>query len=497
MGAAVHSRKHGLPWQVVPFIAPLALALAPQAAQAIKCTKPADLCTGDPCVIRQVEVASPCVLDFGDRTLVIGGTLTVPNGGTLNLKARDIDVRRAIVGRHATPFVGAGATIALSAVNDIDVHWRIDASGRTAPGRITLEAGGNVRLMGPIRAAANGPNPTAPGGRIAISAGGRITASGRARIRAEGASGTAGGSVALSAGRGLRLENRIGADGRDGGSVAIISTTGDIRTFRQVSASGWLGTGGSVVTFAQTGSVYLLDDIDAQGVGGGGAIFAIGGTLLTASGHLRARGSSLAGAGGTIVASGGAAVSLLASISAAGTSGGSIQVVCTGGDLRTVAPLVASGATGAGGSIALRAAGAMTVDSLCDVDGRAAGGDIRVNGRSVTLSARTQLTARGAVGGSVTVTGDGVVVAAPARIQVDGDQPSGRIRFDATAGDLTLSGRFRARGIGGSIEGSAARAVLANGEFQAAGAGCIGLSAGTRVDTSGGLFDVPVTSTCQ
>jgi hypothetical protein len=494
MGAAVHSRDHRLPWQACLFIVPLWLALAPAAAHAIKCTKPDDLCTGDPCVIRQVEVASPCVLDFGDRTLVIGGTVSVPNGGTLQLSARDIDVRRAIIGRHATPFVGAGGTIILSATDDIIVRWRIVASGRTAAGRISLDAGGDVRLMAPLRAAANGTNPTAPGGRISITAGGKIIASRRARIRVEGAAATAGGSVALAAGRGVQLDNRIGADGRDGGSIAITSETGDIVSGRQVSASGLLGSGGSIAVFARSGSVFLLDDVHAQGSTGGGAIYVIGGTAVTANGHLRARGSSLGGKGGTVLASGGTAVRLLETIYADGASGGSVQIV-SGADLTTIAPVLADGANGPGGSVTLMAAGVMTVDNECDVDGRTQGGRIAVSGRTVTLDHRTELFARGATGGDIAVSGGAVTVTAPARLQVDGDVSSGRIRLDALAGDLTLSGRFRARGRGGSIEGSAAGNVYADGQFEAAGAGCIGLS-GAALDTSGGMFDVPVMASC-
>ena len=89
-----------------------------------------------------------------------------------------------------------------------------------------------------------------------------------------------------------------------------------------------------------------------------------------------------------------------------------------------------------------------------------------------------------------------VAVQVGARILVDGTQPSGRIKLDATAGDLTLSGRFRARGRAGSIEGSATRGVFADGEFEADGDGCIGLSAGTTLDTTGSMFDIPVMTSC-
>lgn len=495
MGTAVHKQAICSLRRATMWLVPAWLALAAPAL-AIKCTTPDDLCTGDPCVIRQVEVATPCVLDFGDRTLVVGGTLTVPNGGRLSLRARDIDVRRAIVGRHATPFRGAGATIALAASGDIFVRWRIDASGRTAPGSISLDAGGDVQLLAPVRAASNGPNPTAPGGSIVVTAGGRIVASGRARLRAEGRSTTAGGTIALSAGTGVRLDNRIGADGRDGGSVTLLTIDGDITTSRELSADGLIGTGGSVVAFSRNGSVLLLDHVDAQGISGGGTIFAIGGKVVSAAGHLRARANPSMGSGGVVVVSAATLVRLADTVYADGARGGSIQVVSTGGDLRTIAPMLAGGVNGDGGRIILGAAHGMIVDSQCNADGRTRGGDIEVSGDAVTIDNRGELFARGATGGTVTVTGDAVAVDPAARVLVDGDQPSGRIRLDATAGDLTLSGRFRARGAGGRIEGSAARGVYADGEFEAAGGGCIGLMAGTTLDTSGGSFDVPVTTSC-
>ena len=495
MGAAVcHSTRSSCLASLA--LAVVAVGVLPGAAHAIRCTKPDDLCVGDPCVVRQVEVSSPCELDFGDRTLVIGGTLSVPNGGVLILRARDIEVRRAIIGRHATPFSGRGGSISLVASDDIIVRWRIDASARIAPGRIALTAGGDVTLAAPLRAAANGPQPTAPGGGIFITAGGRIVASGRARLRAEGAATTSGGSIALVAGSGMRLDNRIGADGRDGGSVSLSATAGDIVVQRQLSATGEIGTGGSVVAFAQQGFVTLFDDIDAQGVTGGGTVFAIGGTALTAHGFLRARANPIDGAGGYVVAAGGRSITLNDTIYADGARGGSIQVLSMLGDVRTIAPLLADGANDDGGSVVVNAAGALTVDSTIDADGVTNGGSIEAIGRTVTIANRGDLFARGQMGGAVTIRGTAVSVQAGSRILVDGDQPSGRIQLDATAGDLTLDGRFRARGQGGRILGTATRGVHASGEFEAAGDGCIGLTAGTTLDIAGAIFDVPVMMSC-
>lgn len=481
-------------------LAGLALAVAgvaaPGPARAVRCSKPDDLCTGNPCVIRQAEVASPCDLDFGNRLLIVGGTLSVPNGGSLTLRARDIEVRRAIIGRHATPFSNRGGSIALIASDDITVTWRIDASARTAPGRIVLSAGGDVTLAAPLRAAANGPKPTASGGGIYITAGGRILATGRARLRAEGAANTPGGTIALAAGTGVRLDNRIGADGRDGGSVALSTRAGDIIANRKLSATGSLGTGGSVVAYAQDGVATIRGNVDAQGITAGGSIFVIGNRALRVEGHLRARANPIIGTGGTVLAAGGREVTLLDTIYADGARGGSIHVLSLNGNLRTVAPLLADGSNGAGGNIVANATGTLIVNSTFDADGTTAGGTIQASARRVTVANRGDLFARGAVGGMVTISGNEVTVEGGSRILVDGSRPSGRIQLDATAGDLTLNGSFRARGQGGQIQGSATHGIRASGQFQATGGGCVGLSAGTTLDIAGAAFDVPVTMSC-
>ena len=75
-------------------------ALASQAAADVSCADPNDLCTGDPCTITTVSVQSPCVVDFGARTLIIAGTVSVPDDGTLSFTAATIIQRGPIDGRH-------------------------------------------------------------------------------------------------------------------------------------------------------------------------------------------------------------------------------------------------------------------------------------------------------------------------------------------------------------------------------------------------------------
>jgi hypothetical protein len=57
--------------------------------------------------------------------------------------------------------------------------------------------------------------------------------------------------------------------------------------------------------------------------------------------------------------------------------------------------------------------------------------------------------------------------------------------------------KFDATGAaGGVIEGQAGGNLTAVGKYSAGTGGCIGLSAGGTLDTSGGTFDVPLTGSC-
>ena len=76
---------------------------------------------------------------------------------------------------------------------------------------------------------------------------------------------------------------------------------------------------------------------------------------------------------------------------------------------------------------------------------------------------------------------------------VDGDQPGGGIMLDATAGDLILAATSAPAGAPAAASRAAASGdVVADGDFAARGNGCIALSAGSTLDISRGVFDVPV-----
>jgi hypothetical protein len=504
MGAA-DSREHTrFDHRTRPALTAGALALciamlAPPAEALTSCANPDNLCRGNPCVTGQLEVVSPCVVDFGDRALVIRGTLKVPNNGILSLKAGSIEVRRAIVGRHARRFESGGADITLTATRDLTVRWRIDVSARTTPGTINLVAGGNVNLLGPVRAATSGPEPTASGGSVTVNAGGLVIAVRRARIRVRGA-GTPGGEVVLHGGRGIRLQNRMTASGSSGGRVTISADSGDITLNEGLDVRGASETGGSAMVFATAGQVTSFKRVDAGGPELGGTVALVAGGPITALGALRAGGSVMGGQGGTVMVVSGGDIVLSDVVKANGFSGGQVVVVSRTATTRVTAPVVASGGrAGVGGRIAFSAGTDAIIGNQVNADGGPQGGTITVHAEDlIMLTPQGALLARGDAGGAIALDGDMVSVPPGARLLVDGDTPGGTITFAANDGDLILDGDFRARGrTGGRIEGMASGDVVAGGEFAARGDGCISLSAGSSLDITGGTFDVPLSESCQ
>ncbi|MEO8605508.1 MAG: hypothetical protein ABI629_23260, partial [bacterium] len=378
------------------------------------------------------------------------------------------------------------------------VRWRIDVSARNVPGEIHLTAGGDVRLLGRLRAAANGPAPQADGGTITVDAGASILSSGlRARIRADGSPNTAGGVVTLTAGDGISLNGRVGASGRSGGNITVFTSRGPIFVNEPLSAKGRGGKGGSIALLAVDGALTLSERADAEGENRGGTIYLIGGRSVSTFADVRAGADLVSGTGGAVTVASNGDITVREPISVDGNTGGDIQALSNAGGLTTIAPLIARGKRGAGGMVMLRAGTFATVDSNVDADGGSAGGAISLDGKTLALTNRGGMFARGDVGGTIEVSGDSVSVAPGAKMLVDGDTPGGRIRLAANAGDLTLSGSFRARGTnGGVIEGAASQNIVADGMFAARGNGCIGLFAGLTLDVAGGDFDVPVAPTC-
>jgi hypothetical protein len=475
------------------FAASALCATGPTAGAQVLCTSPDDLCVGNPCVTDDVEVATPCVLDFGTRNLTIGGKLRVPNGGVLQLRARSIFVEQPILGRHTEVHDGDGAFVTLIATDTISVDRRIDVSASETPGKISL-SGTNVWVRGSLRAKSKGEDATAAGGEVTATAARNMSTSGSGPIDVRGGATSPGGTVSLSASTGAILRKAIDARGHSGGSVTVNGGAGSVEVGHTIEVDGKKADGGSINLSANL-DIRILKKVVANGRTQGGSISMTGRTV-TASSPVRVRSSM--GPGGTLSLSAVQLVTLNKELSATGTAGGAIEVGSQGNV--TMAGMVdVTGRRTSGGSLVVTAGNDITHDGFVEADGATAGGNIDLTAVDmVRLTKRAHIFAEGDSGGFVDILGGSANVEEGADLEVDGVSVGGEVRITATSGNLVLSGQFRARGdTGGVIEGMATGDVTANGDFQSRTAGCTGLSAGGSLDTTDGVFDGPVEDTCN
>lgn len=383
----MHSRVLALP----------VLLMGIGAAQAqVDCSDPDNLCTGDPCVIGSLTVVTPCVVDFGPRTVVIAGPLRVPSNGTLDLEGDRIEVPGTIRAPANLPLT----TFSLAAGDALIVTGRIAAVKRRV---VNLSAGGNLDLGGSVRAEA-----------VNATAGGMLTVTGRisARVNLQG---SAGVTVADGFIGGLRVSQ-----------VAISSTGGD-------------------VLVADEARIQPNTEADGIQVAAAGDV--------TIEGGIANAGLSVCDAFGSPFDAGRSRLS-------------------AGGDLVVAAPIRLRG-----GCLDLFGGSTVQVLDNVTVGLSYAQGELRVRAPSIVVASTATLDASGR-----------------------GFFPGGALRLRATGGDLGLAGRLLAtgQGSGGTIEGTATGNLTASGIFRATVSppGCIGLSAGGTLDTTGATFDPPPVTDC-
>ncbi len=457
-------------------------------ASAVVCRSADVLCTGDPCTIRRTFLHTPCEVDFGNRKVIITGTLTTQGGGKISLSARSIEVRGPIIARKRQAAVSVGGRIELHATEDIDVRWRLDASGKLGAGSILLDAGGDVRILARLRAIASGTSTLSNGGAIDIRAGGRIFTESRARIRAIGGLHTTGGRISLDGARGVSVNGRLDVRGGNGGLVELASDTGDVITGHKIDAKGRDGTGGVVLLQSNGGNIFTAKRIDANGKHAGGIVGMVGKTVHTAD-VVRARGLSRNSTGGTVALLAQDTVTVADTVLSDGENGGWIALQ-SDGSIRARARLMASGQKGEGGYIALTSGGNTNLSSTLSTGGGSTGGLIGIRAGNLAVGKRADILAHGSTGGGIHVTAGRATVAQGAVVRADG---GGEIHIRAT-GDLALHGDFRVRR-GGSIEASTDSGdIAAGGDFEA---GCIGIAAGGSVDLDAASFDGELSMSCE
>jgi len=452
-------------------LAAVALCRAPlPALSQVDCSTPDNLCTGDPCSIPSLAVGDPCVVDFGTRTVIVAGDLAVPTGGTLSFSAAAVQVQGSIS--------GAAAAIELSTTGAIAIDGPLRRLNYVGPGDfgVDLVAGSDIDINAPLVLMDGNASLTAggkisvrsqisaqPGGTIGLHAGGdvEITATGRLLIPNNVASGS-GGRVFIDAGGWVTSAGRINAYADDlGGEVQIFGPTGVEVSARIDVSTGRFGNGQRLEITSTGGEVIIDAPIRARGGGSGADV-----TISAASNvEIRRRITADGGRDG---------------------GGAPVNITSTSGDVIVDAPISSRG------------------DSFGSSLPRprvnlAAGNVLRIN-RTIRVD-DLSISSSDAFGATMRLEGAEVQTASRALLSADGGVAGGEIRLVATSGDLVLDGRFQARGgtgAGGIIEGTASADVTTAGTFACAGTppGCIALTAGGTLDTTGATFDKPLSADC-
>jgi hypothetical protein len=464
----------------------------------VSCMDPNNLCTGDPCETSNITVQTPCIVDFGNRALVIGGALTVPSGGTLQLTASTIAVQGRIE--------GPGASVTLVAdMGTADLNTEIDVD----TGSIAVTASGNIDVKNRLKAK--------PGGSVTLAAGGTLETGVSAVIEVED-----GGTIALSGDLGVTVGGRMFAGGTQSGFVQIDSTGGVVTLDQDIRVE---GPAQSTVTVTGANGVVVNQSIAAtKGEPASSVTLTSSGGDVVVNGKVRVSGTT----GGTIT--------MQAPLGTVGPRGVEAKGKVDGGIVDVSAATVAfesnvtaKGSNGNGGSIKLLGSTAVTLDADLDVSGKANGGQIMVLGDagsgdlafngvglkaaggtgggavtvsapagSVGLRAKVIATTKAGLPGAIFVDGVALTVGPKSRFDVDSHGAGGgEIRFaQSGAGLFTLDATCEAR-TDGTVEALApAGSLTARGKFFAGPSGCVGVSAAGALDLTRASTDVPVTPSC-
>lgn len=426
----------GAAWCVARGFAVGLLIVAATAAAQVDCSNPDNLCTGDPCVVPTVTVASPCNADFGSRALILDGAFRVsipePIFGSVSLSAGSIEVR----GRVATRGRGS-ATVTLTAPGDIDVNGVIRVQ------TLTVDAGGDVHVRRPIRSTRVG--------QVAIDAGGGIVV--EAPVNA-----VDGRAITLTAGGDIDIQRTVRATSNSSHSVTVIAG-GSVTVAAPIVARG-LPCDGGAVTIRGAGGVGVQENIDIRGT-----CKSLGPIEVSSSAGAVDIAKKLLLTGGDVLVQAALNATLQDSI----VSGRSL----TGSADQSNVAVLAGGVATVRGDIILAGRLSLFVPFLGEP------GSVRVEGSSVE------------VGPGITINVDSAEASWPAG-DIRFRSSTGDVALD---GNFLARSSGEA---GGTIEASAAANLTADGSFACAGTppGCIALAAGGTLDASGASFDKPPVADC-
>lgn len=475
--------------------APTAFAYEACSAAQVISQEPNNNCPNSavlPCNIRSTitlpAAAANCVFDFGTRAVAIGSASS--GGGKLQFGSKIVSLKAGSltiypngllqgVGSGTTPPTDTGGMVTVETTGTVTtlsgggLQGRIDVSGRTNGGVVTINAGDNVSVGAKIDAGQIPNAAQAGGGTIRINSLKGIIVSADVDV-AGGTQSVGGGEIDLNAGGQVQITGSLTITGADGG-IANISA-GTTAQVEDISGNGQsdLGSGGTVTITAardiQVTGLLSLQGSGTIGLGGG-----CGGFLCVESSF------------GGIAFSG----KVLAEGAIPDAGGGEIDLVARGDiTIGTSVPMSTAtisakgiGIDGCGGGICIETDGNINLQSAGRIDssGGAGGGDATlIAGRNMTLDGVVDVTGRnvGSLGGTLIIEA--------------GDETSGDLTMtnlvDANGGDCDPGPTYGC-GEGGTADVSACNLTIAspNGELRARGSagGALTLTARKQMTVAG------------
>lgn len=316
----------------------------------------------DPCVVAAVhDIDGGCVLDFGDRTLVVPAGARLDAGdGAMYLRARDL------LNEAGGAIVAEEGSIDITLTGDLWSDGQLAASAYYYFGNLTVDAGGRIDIVGGSVSTVGIED--AWSGSMTIVAGGPIDVSGDLDLSA--GLDSRGGDLTIR-GASVSLLGDINTNGGyAGGGDIQIDAPGDCvfgdGTFLQTAADS--ATGG---TFEANCGGDLVSD--ARIKGGAGETGDAGDITFTARG-VEVRGTL--DTRGHDVASQGGVVTVTAS-----------EWLSVPGDILAGSEPDYEGYTGPGGAVVLHSDGPVEISGLVDVTTASfAAGHIGITGHDATIA---------------------------------------------------------------------------------------------------------------
>jgi hypothetical protein len=305
---------------------------------------------------------------------------------------------------------------------------------------VSLFASGDIEVSARFdTSAANGSEYA---GDIVLDAGGTVNVTGSIRASNVTIGSVPGPVITITAGNAIHIPGSVDGSAVTEAATLNMTAGGDITLDGPVRC---VGVSGGFVTVDASGSVAVRGGINATG---------------KTDYYSRAGRIVLRGATGVAVES---PLTVTSNRRYGYDDPPMVDIASSAGDV-IVTERINANATGPS-QVLINAAGLVRLDAALRARSRKGGGLVQVTGATVEVTDQARVTAL-----------------------------RNRSEFTANAGDLTLSGRF-SPGVHSTIQGTASGNLVANGVFRAPD-GCIGLSAGGTLDTSGGRFNPPIVTSC-